>query len=103
MEIKLIRQLCIERKIKWSIHSAQKMMERGIDRADVMNCLTSGEIIEDYPTDFPHPSCLVFGKSTSGKILHTVAGCDGKMLYVITAYFPDTRKFENDLRTRKAR
>lgn len=37
------------------------MQERDISRADVKNCIMHGEIIEDYPDDFPHPSCLIFG------------------------------------------
>ena len=50
------------------------MMKRNISRLDVFNCLQNGEIIEDYPNSFPHPSCLVFGKSVGGKIMHTVVG-----------------------------
>ena len=103
MELELLQRLCAERKVKWSIHAAEQMMVRGIDRIDVINCLQNGEVIEDYPDDFPHPSCLVFGKTVSGNVLHTVVGSDGLMLYVITAYFPDTDRFESDFRTRKAR
>lgn len=103
MEIEQIRKLCAERKIKWSLHAAQRIMERGIDRADVLSCLENGEIIEDYPTDFPNPSCLVFGYSVANKVLHVVVGSNGDMLFIITAYFPTTEKFEADLKTRKVR
>ena len=44
------------------------MHERGIRRADVIRCLESGEIIEDYPDDFPHPSCLVFGRTAANDV-----------------------------------
>ena len=77
------------------------MHERGIRRADVIRCLESGEIIEDYPDDFPHPSCLVFGRTAANAVLHAVVGISGDTLFVITAYFPDTEKFESDLRTRR--
>lgn len=77
------------------------MQERDISRADVKNCLEYGEIIEDYPEDFPHPSCLVFGYSINNKIIHVVVGNDGECIYIITAYFPNTLKFEADLKTRK--
>ena len=62
-----------------------------------------GEIIEDYPDDFPHPSCLVFGYAVNNKVIHVVVGNDGEYIYIITAYFPNTAKFEDDLKTRKGR
>lgn len=101
MEIRRIRQLCSGGSIKWSVHAAEKMHERGIRRADVIRCLESGEIIEDYPDDFPHPSCLVFGRTAANDVLHAVVGTSGDTLFVITAYFPDTERFESDLRTRR--
>ncbi len=27
-----------------------------------------GEIIEDYPTDKPYPSCLIYGQTFSGRV-----------------------------------
>ena len=101
MEIQRIRRLCSDGNIKWSVHAAEKMHERGIKRADVIRCLEGGEIIEDYPDDFPHPSCLVFGRTTANDVLHTVVGISGDTLFIITAYFPDTERFESDLRTRR--
>lgn len=77
------------------------MQERDISRADVKKCVFEGEIIEDYPDDFPHPSCLIFGFTINDKIIHVVAGSDVKYIYIITAYFPNTIKFENDLKTRR--
>ena len=62
-----------------------------------------GEVIEDYPEDFPFPSCLVFGHATNGSVIHVVVGYDMEYLYIVTAYIPDTTKFEEDLKTRKER
>jgi hypothetical protein len=31
--------------------------------------------------------------------LHIVAGCDSINIYIITAYYPDIKKFEEDLKT----
>lgn len=98
-----IKKLCSQRKIKWSTHVAVRIQERGISRQDVLCCLENGEVIEDYPTDFPHPSCLVFGYTVNKKVLHVVAGCDGEYVYIITAYFPSLDKFEVDMKTRKER
>ena len=82
-------------------HAVERMHERGIKRADVISCIESGEIIEDYPGDFPNPSCLVLGFTAGHTALHTVVGIGGETLFIITAYFPDTNIFEQDLRTRR--
>ncbi len=77
------------------------MQERDISIADAKSSLQTGEIIEEYPDDFPYPSCLVFGHTKENKILHIVVGSDSNSLFFITAYFPSTDKFEKDLKTRK--
>ena len=82
-------------------HAAERFRQRGIRTPDIRSAAMTGEIIEDYPDDFPHPSCLIFGKSASGNILHVVTGSDGENLYIITVYHPSTDKFESDLKTRK--
>jgi hypothetical protein len=79
------------------------MQERDISREDIKKCVMYGEIIEDYPDDYPHPSCLVFGYAVDNKVIHVVAGSDEADIYIITAYYPNTVKFENDLKTRKGR
>lgn len=101
MEINKLRSLCNYSAIKWSAHCLARMQERDISRSDIKNCILNGEIIEDYPTDFPHPSCLIFGNTIDKRVLHVVVGTDGTYAYIITAYFPSTEKFEIDLKTRK--
>ncbi|MFW5670600.1 MAG: DUF4258 domain-containing protein [Acetivibrio ethanolgignens] len=75
--------------------------ERYISRIDVKKCIMEGEIIEDYPDDYPHPSCLIFGDNNVGKIIHVVVGTDEEYVYIITAYYPNTEKFDKDLRRRR--
>jgi hypothetical protein len=77
------------------------MQERDISIEDVISCIRSGEIIEDYPDDFPNPSCLIFGNDVNGEVLHVVVGSDEEVLYIITAYYPNTIKFMEDLKTRR--
>lgn len=103
MDFMRYQTLCSEPKILWTQHCLQKMQERDISRADVKNVIQNGIIIENYPDDFPNPSCLILGHSIQGRILHIVAGCDNINIYIITAYYPDTEKFEADLKTRKKR
>lgn len=59
--------------------------------------IIGGEIIEEYPTDYPFPSCLMLGSNR----LHVVCGVGAGMLWIITAYRPTSDKWETDLKTRK--
>lgn len=97
MNIKIYQKLCAESKILWTQHCLQRMQERDISRLDVKNGIATGEIIEDYPDDYPNPSCLIFGYNVNGHILHIVAGCDNINIYIITAYYPDTKKLMQEI------
>ena len=101
MTIEIVRNFIKDKKIKWTTHCVEKMGERDIARADVIKCISDGEIIEDYPDDYPHPSCLIYGKDNSGRAIHVVVGFDEELLYIVTAYIPNIIKFEEDLKTRR--
>lgn len=103
MYLERLRELYQNAAIKWSKHCLERMQERDINRADVKNCVMNGEIIEDYPDDYPHPSCLILGCTINNKPLHVVVGMDADNIYVITAYFPSIEKFENDFKIRRRR
>ena len=81
-------------------HSRKRFSERGIEIQDIVNAIETGEIIEDYPEDFPFPSCLILGKSFD-KIIHVVASIDDGLIYLITAYLPDSGRWKADWKTRK--
>ena len=95
------KKFCIEGKILWTAHSLERLQERDISVEDVKNCIMNGEVIEEYPDDFPYPSALIFGCALRGKIIHVVCGMDENFLYLITAYIPTTEKFFDDLKTRR--
>lgn len=71
-------------------------------RIDVINCIMNGEIIEDYPTDYPHLSCFIFGHGTlNNRVVHVVAVYDCTNVLIITAYYPSAEKvfirFKNEV------
>jgi len=80
------------------------MVERDISRGDVTSVLLDGERIEDYPDDYPFPSGLFLGH-VEGRPLHVVAALnpEGACVSVVTAYEPDTTRFEDNFKTRKTR
>lgn len=104
MQINDFKALAEQSKIKWSVHGLERMQERNISRADVKNCLLYGEIIEEYPYDFPLPSALILGYTVKkGTPLHVVVGLDTDGIYLITAYFPDIGHFGPDMTTRRVK
>ena len=87
-----------------SKHALERIRERHISVTEIGQCLESGMIIEQYPDDWPFPSCLIYGKTSNGRILHIVVSEEdeggGR---IITAYEPDIETFEADLQTRRSK
>lgn len=83
-------------------HTTKRFKERGIKLSYVRNALLNGEIIEQYPNDYPCPSCLVLGFLNDKTPLHICIGLGDSKLWIITAYYPNTNEWENDFKTRKA-
>jgi len=101
MDIADLQKLCHDRSIKWTVHVLARLQERGIEPSDVKHCITTGRIIEQYPDDYPYPSCLVLGAAVNGNVLHVVVGVGEGYLWLITAYYPDPLKWNEDFSIRK--
>lgn len=101
LDIIELRKLCTPKNIQITLHAAKRLEQRGILIKDIISCISNGEIIEQYPDDYPYPSCLVLGLSVKNKFLHVVIGHHESDLFLITAYFPDPNKWESDFKTRK--
>jgi hypothetical protein len=101
LSIEKLRELCASENIEITLHAAKRLEQRGILLRDVKSCIMSGEIIEQYPTDYPYPSCLILGLSISDRYIHVVVGSNMETLWIVTAYYPDPSKWETDNKTRK--
>jgi hypothetical protein len=98
-----LRELCRNLdNVEITQHAFLRFRERNIIVKDVISAILNGEIIEQYPDDYPFPSCLVLGLSANNLHLHTVCGIGDKKLWVITAYFPTLELWKSDYKTRKA-
>ena len=100
MDIDEIRSL-LEQLFHMTQHAELQRRRRGISVADIKHGIAGGVIIEDYPDDYPFPSCLILGCTERQDPLHVVCGVGNGILYVITAYRPDPEKWEMDWKTRK--
>ena len=59
--------------------------------------LDTGEVIEDYPDDYPYPSALVLGW-VGRRPVHVVAASMPAQKIVITVYEPDPAQWEPDFK-----
>jgi hypothetical protein len=89
-------------KIIWNQHALERMMQRGISRSMVLDCLKNHEIIETYSGVYPYPSFLLLGYSCKTPI-HVVVSLNENQLeiYIITVYKPSLSKFYEDYKTRR--
>ena len=64
---------------------------------EIIESTVSGKIIENYPKDFPLPSCLILGYNKKGEPIHSVWAYDevNKVAILITVYKPDPKKWIN--------
>lgn len=98
----VIKLLAAERKnLQLTLHALERCRQRGISIPDIENVLLHGEIIEQYPNDYPYPSCLELGFSVRGEYLHVCCGVGNNKLWLITAYYPSEKEWQPDMKTRK--
>ena len=96
-----IKTLCEKENLRWTMHIMTRLLQREISLDDVTQAIKSGEIIENYPDDYPYPSCLILGRDKNLQALHVVCGASENELWLITAYRPSLEFWEYDLKTRK--
>ena len=68
---------------------------------EVIEAVYNGKIIEEYPDDYPYPSCLILGTTFNKRFLHVVTGITDAKLWIITVYEPNPDKWNNDFTMRK--
>ncbi len=102
IDIKELREIAKNRaNIEFTSHALAQMKSRKIKNSDIYVGIESGEIIEQYPNDKYYPSCLILYFRVDDKPIHFVCGIGNNKIYVITAYVPDLKYWENDYKTRR--
>ncbi len=86
--------------LRLSRHVLQRLFERGIATADLRAALAAGQVIEDYPTDYPLPSCLWLGYSGTRPLHVVYADAPTGERVIITAYQPDPKRWSTDFTQR---
>lgn len=101
IDIKRLREYYNADSVYVTWHASDRFRQRKLKMHDIKSALMSGEIIEQYPDDFPFPSCLILGYNDDNKPIHIVMSDEGSSSNIITAYVPDNENWEVDYKTRK--
>jgi hypothetical protein len=84
-----------------TVHALERCVERDIWPDELKEVIISGEIIESYPEDKYGPSCLIWGMTEKGRLLHVQ--CSLNPVWIITAYDPALNPEEWDANFKRRR
>ena len=101
LDLKEVHRLCRMDAIYWTEHVSRRLIKRRISPQEIITTLMNGKIIEQYPTDYPFPSCLVFSIIDQGRPLHVVCSDGNEQLFIITAYQPAPSEWDSTFTVRK--
>ena len=79
---------------RFTVHGFERCVERHISPIEVKSAILSGEVIEDYPKDKYGASCLIYGLTKEGRILHVHCSIDP--VWIVTSYDPTLNPDEWD-------
>ena len=78
-------------------HGDEEAENDQLDFEEIFYSVRNGEIIENYPSDQPFPSCLIYGTNVSGEPIHSVWAYDeeNQRASLVTVYRPDPTRWIN--------
>jgi uncharacterized protein DUF4258 len=85
-----------------TLHGAHSMADDGVTEAELLAATAVGDLIEDYPTAWPCPACLILGYGAAAKPLHAVWAFEPALAraILVTVYRPDPAQWSPDFRVR---
>jgi hypothetical protein len=96
-----IRDKVRKGECRLTLHALERCIERDISPDEIGEAILDGEIIEYYPNDKYGESCLLCGRTSSGKCLHVQ--CSLAPVWIVTAYDPSLHPefWSEDFKKRK--
>ena len=70
MDITDIIEAIQANRVRITDHADEEAKADQLTFDEIYFSVLHGEIIEDYPTDRPYPSCLIYGQTFSGDPVH---------------------------------
>ncbi len=96
-KIQHIIQAIQDEKIRITNHADEEANADKLTLIEIIESVCDGEIIEEYPTDMPYPSCLICGMNKNGEPIHSVWAYnkENEWAVLVTVYRPDPQKWIN--------
>ncbi|WCL50640.1 DUF4258 domain-containing protein [Leptospira sp. GIMC2001] len=93
--LELIQSAFRNNRVLYSRHAKFEMMNEELGQitdSDIEETIEKGEIIEEYLTDKPYPSVLIYGLTNKNRPIHIVAAfdSDNDSTIIITVYEPES-------------
>ena len=102
--LRAIQALAASGSVRVSEHGYDELSEDDIKIRDVLEGLSSGALVEDYPSFPKGPAVLVLEFDGDNKPIHVVWGIPKGFVspaVLITAYRPDPKRWNDDFKTRR--
>lgn len=102
MDITDIIEAIQANRVRITDHADEEAEADQLSFDEIYSSVLHGEVIEDYPTDRPYPSYLVYGRTFGDDPVHTVWAYneENRWAVLITVYRPDAQRWI-DGRTRR--
>ncbi len=94
MDISFIQDKIRKGQYYWRQHAIERSIERQVAEEEVAEVILSGEIIEEYSEDKYGPSCLIFGRTRTGRPIHVQCSLPPSV-WIITLYEPNPDEWIN--------
>ena len=97
MDIAVIIQAIQANRVRITDHADEEAKADHLTFDEIYFSVLHGEVIEDYPTAKPYPSCLIFGETFGGMPVHSVwaYNVNSQWAVLITVYKPDPTRWIN--------
>ena len=84
-------------RVRVTDHADEEARADSLHLDEIIFSVLQGEIIEEYESDRPYPSCLILGQTHSGVAVHSVwaYNIENGWAVLITAYRPDPERWAN--------
>lgn len=95
MDIDDIISAIRDNRVRITDHADEEALADRLTFDQIFFSVFQGKIIEDYPGDYPYPSCLIYGSTFGRKPVHSVwaYNSSNKWAVLITVYVPDPEKW----------
>jgi len=88
-----IKALATAGRYQLSSHVTARMAQHEITLAEMLEVIAIARLLENYPTFYQGPACLIYGDTTARRPIHIVCSTTLPTLILITVYVPTSPKW----------